>query len=52
MTETDALIPYESLSLTGERIILIGGSGFIGHNLADLAAGDLKDVVTQIDKHG
>lgn len=31
---TVANIPYSSINLTGERIMLIGGAGFIGHHLA------------------
>jgi len=27
-------IPYDSLSLAGERIMLVGGAGFIGHHFA------------------
>ncbi len=35
MTDTiGPTIPYETLSIAGERVMLIGGAGFIGHNLA------------------
>jgi nucleoside-diphosphate-sugar epimerase len=27
-------IPYESVSLAGERVLLVGGAGFIGHHFA------------------
>ena len=27
-------IPYEGLGLAGDRIILVGGAGFVGHHLA------------------
>ncbi|WP_341704126.1 NAD(P)-dependent oxidoreductase [Ferrovibrio sp.] len=29
-----ANIPYDTIDLTGERIMLVGGAGFIGHHLA------------------
>jgi nucleoside-diphosphate-sugar epimerase len=29
-----ANIPYDSIGLSGERIMLVGGAGFIGHHLA------------------
>ncbi|MEP0942322.1 MAG: NAD(P)-dependent oxidoreductase [Rhizobiaceae bacterium] len=35
MTNEDAsLIPFDSVHLDGERVMLVGGSGFIGHHLA------------------
>lgn len=35
MTQVEtANIPYDSFSLNGERIMLVGGAGFIGHHLA------------------
>ncbi len=29
-----ALIPYDTVALDGERVMLVGGAGFIGHHLA------------------
>ncbi len=34
MTREQGAIPFDSLNLDGERVMLIGGAGFIGHHLA------------------
>ena len=34
MTPEQSPIPFEGLGLDGERVMLIGGAGFIGHHLA------------------
>ena len=34
MNETSSLIPLSDISLKNERVVLVGGMGFIGHHLA------------------
>ena len=34
MTESYPIIPFDSLRLDDERVLLVGGAGFIGHHLA------------------
>ncbi len=34
MTQAQSPIPFDGLSLDGERVMLVGGAGFIGHHLA------------------
>jgi nucleoside-diphosphate-sugar epimerase len=34
LTEKHSITPFDNLRLDGERVLLIGGAGFIGHHLA------------------
>ena len=44
MSENSFCVPMTDISLSGEKIILVGGMGFIGHHLAM----SLKSVGAQV----
>ena len=44
MSENAFYVPMTDVSLSGEKIILVGGMGFIGHHLAmSLKSGSSSD---------
>ena len=34
LTKNLGTVPYENIKLSGQRVLLVGGGGFIGHHLA------------------